>query len=206
MSTAQPRRYLGVNPSFQELTGIVPPFTPVTRDLYLRHGIAWYKLFDDYVEGITGASDTLKSVVSVGQLDKQKSGGGQPAPDPVVNPDAPPPCHEHPIATASCVFRPCGHPVCPQCLGSAMLGGSKCSCGSAISKFVGLKQPIPQITASINDKDGDDEGEWNVQQIEQLAMHAVKSGKIQVIHLFEDDIMPLKQWSEVQEKRLALPV
>ncbi|TFK29558.1 hypothetical protein FA15DRAFT_610192 [Coprinopsis marcescibilis] len=190
---------------WEELTGIVPPFTPVNRDLYLRHGIPWFKLFDDYVEAITGVSEALKSVVSVAQLDKKKFGAGQPTPDPVVNPDAPPPCHEHPISTASCIFRPCGHPACPQCLGSAILGGSKCSCGSAVSKFVGLKQPIPQISAVATDKEGDDEGHWDIQQIEQLATHAVKFGKVQVIHLFEDDVAPLKQWNEVQEPQRTTP-
>ena len=84
--------------------------------MYLRHGIPWFKLYDDYIEGIATTSETLAGVMSVPEIDKRRLEAAGPSvaqvPDRVINPDAPPPCFQHPLATSAFVFRPCGHAAC----------------------------------------------------------------------------------------------
>ncbi|TFK29557.1 hypothetical protein FA15DRAFT_700142 [Coprinopsis marcescibilis] len=170
------------------LTGVLPPITPISRDLYLKQNIPWFKLYDDYVEGITETSEALKSVVSVSELDKREFT------DEPIDPDAPPSCPKHKRAIASCVFRPCGHTACGPCLGSAMLGGSKCShCGSPVSRFIGMKAPIPQISIAEEDEDDEEGDRWDVHEIEEFSSRAVQSGVLHVIHLRQDDVGPLHQ-------------
>ncbi|KAJ3545748.1 hypothetical protein NMY22_g2314 [Coprinellus aureogranulatus] len=192
-----------VTPEFwEDLTGVLPPITPITRGLYESQGIPWFKLFDDYVDSIAETSEALASVLPVSELDKIRSDSAVNAQDSVVNPDAPPRCFQHALATSSCVFRPCGHAVCPLCLGHALLGGSNCPCGSAITKFVGMKQPLPQVDVSVSE-DLDDDGmqHWSVQEIEQLSAHAVKHGKVVVIHRPEDSVAPLQQRDPISPTR-----
>ncbi|KAJ3545755.1 hypothetical protein NMY22_g2313 [Coprinellus aureogranulatus] len=196
-----------VTPEYwEDLTGILPPFTPITRDLYASLGIPWFKLFDDYVDSITETSEALASVLSVSELDKLHSASAVKSQGPavdVVDPDAPPRCFQHSLAVSSCVFRPCGHAVCSQCLGQALLCGSKCSCGSVISKFVGMQQPLPQVNIGAHENSADDDGmkHWNVQEIEQLSAHAVRHGKVVVIHLPEDNVAPLQQRDPISPTR-----
>ncbi|KAJ3533245.1 hypothetical protein NMY22_g7417 [Coprinellus aureogranulatus] len=193
-----------VTPEFwEDLTGVLPPITPITRGLYKSQGIPWFKLFDDYVDSISETSQALASVLSVSELDKHHSRHDVKAIDPVVNPDAPPRCFQHALATSSCVLRPCGHAVCSLCLGQALLCGSKCSCGSAISKFVGMQQPLPQVKIDASENSADDDGmrHWNVQEIEQLSAHAVQHGKVVVIHRPEDNVAPLQQRDPISPTR-----
>lgn len=193
--------------TLQDLTGILPPITPVTRDMYATHGLPWYKIFDDYIDSITEVSNALASVLSIAELDNLKSDSSTKVADPVVNPDAPPSCFIHQLANSAFVFRPCGHAVCAQCFGLAfaqMAGGStQCSCGSPIAKFVGMKQPVPQITmAQPAEAESDHETtHWNVKDIEQLSLHAAQSGKVVVIHRPEDSVAPLQQKEPVPPLR-----
>jgi len=140
--------------------------------MYIRNGVNWYKLFDDYVDSITVVSEALSNILSVTQLDEQNpaSSAQSQLPD-LIDPHAPPGCSIHPSARSSCVFRPCSHVACSNCLGSAMLAGSKCpKCRAGIEKFVGMQTPIPVI--SQNTGNADQEGEWNVKEIERLATTA----------------------------------
>lgn len=176
--------------------------------MYLRNGIPWFKLYDDYVEGLSEASEALASVVSVSEIDKGKQkqklvkvaasssdtssstkgeGSGR-----LIDPDAPPTCFLHALLTSSCVFRPCGHTVCPQCLGVALLGKSGCPCGSKIAKVVGMKQPVHQMV-SASESDEEDEDLWNFEETEELAVRARSSGKVTIIHLRKDDVAPLQK-------------
>ena len=104
------------------ITGILPPITPITREMYIRNGVNWYKLFDDYVDSITTVSEALSNVLSVTQLDEknQASSARSQLPD-LINPNARPRCSIHPGARSSCVFRPCSHVACSKCLGRRCL-------------------------------------------------------------------------------------
>ena len=161
--------------------------------MYIRNGANWYKLFDDYVDSITVVSEALSNVLSVTQLDEKNSASSESAgsqlPD-LIDPKAPPGCSIHPRAKSSCVFRPCSHVACSNCLGSAMLAGSKCpKCLAGIEKFVGMQTPIPVV--SQNTGNTDKEGEWTVKEIEKLATTAADSDKVIVIHPLEDRPSPL---------------
>ena len=151
----------------------------------------WYKLFDDYVDSITVVSEALSNVLSVTQLDEQNPASSvrSQLPD-LIDPNSPPGCSIHPTAVSSCVFRPCSHVACSNCLGSAMLAGSKCpKCRAGIEKFVGMQTPIPVI--SQNRGSTGQEGEWSVEEIERLATTAASSDTVIVIHPLEDRPSPL---------------
>ena len=171
------------------ITGVLPPITPITREMYIQNGVNWYKLFDDYVDSITFVSEALSNVLSITQLDKQnsKSSARSQLPD-LIDPNAPPGCSIHPRERSSCVFRPCSHVACEKCLGSAILAGSKCpNCRAGIEKFVGMLTPIP--VTSLNPGNTDQEREWSVKEIERFATTA--ADKVIVIHLPEDRPSPL---------------
>ena len=151
----------------------------------------WYKLFDDYVDSITVVSEALSNVLSVTQLEEQNtvSSAENHLPD-LIDPEAPPGCSIHPRSRSSCVFRPCSHVACSNCLGSAMLAGSKCpKCQAGIEKFVGMQTPIPVI--SQNTGNPGQEGEWSVEETERLATAASSSDTVIVIHPLEDRPSPL---------------
>jgi len=140
--------------------------------MYIRNGVNWYKLFDDYVESITVVSEALSNVLSVTQLDEQNpvSSALNQSPD-LIDPYAPPGCPIHPSERSSCVYRPCSHVACSNCLGSAVLAGSKCpKCQAGIERFVGMLTPIP--VTSQNTGNSKQKGEWSVKETERLATTA----------------------------------
>ena len=161
--------------------------------MYTRNGVKWYKLFDDYVDSITVVSEALSNVLSVTQLDEQNQASSTQSqlPD-LIDPNAPPDCSIHFRARSSCVFRPCGHVACSNCLGSAMLAGSKCpKCQAGIEKFVGMQTPIPVISQNVENTNTDKEHEWSVKETERLATAAAGSDTVIVIHPQEDRPSPL---------------
>ena len=147
----------------------------------------WYKIFDDYVDSITVVPEALSNVLSVNQLDEQNRVSS--APD-LIDPHVPPGCSIHPSERSSCVFRPCSHIACSNCLGLAVLAGSKCpKCKAEIGKFVGMLTLIPVI--SQNTENMDQEGEWSLKEIEKLAATVAGSDTVIVIHPLEDRPSPL---------------
>ena len=174
--------------------------------MYIRNGVNWYKLFDDYVDSITVVSEALSNVLSVTQLDEQNlaSSAQSQLPD-LIDPYAPPGCSVHPSTRSSCVFRPCSHVACPNCLGSAILADSKCpKCWARIEKFVGMVTPIPVI--SQNTGNASQEGEWSVEETERLAATAASSDTVIVIHPLEDRPSPLysSRHQEILDDRWSL--
>ena len=159
--------------------------------MYIRNGVKWYKLFDDYVDSITAVSEVLSNVLSVVQLDEERSVSSSQSRSPdLIDPNAPPSCSVHPGAISSCVFRPCSHVACANCLGLAILSGSKCpKCQAGIEKFVGMRNPLPVV--SQNTMNINEEGEWSVKETEKLAATAAASDAVTVIHPLEDRPSPL---------------
>ncbi|TFK29554.1 hypothetical protein FA15DRAFT_752670 [Coprinopsis marcescibilis] len=173
---------------WENITGVLPPITPITREMYLKYSIPWFKLYDDYVDGITETSEALSSVISVSKFDEIRLASRSEPASGSIDPDSPPFCPKHKFTRASSIFRPCG-----LCLGTAMLGGSRCGhCGSAISRFIGMKDPIPHI--AVAEEENEDGDHWDVQEIEGVSLNAVQSGVLHVIHLKQDDVGPLHQW------------
>ena len=154
--------------------------------MYTRRGVNWYKIFDDYVDSITTVSEALSNVLSVTQLDEQNSASvAENQSENLIDPNVPPGCSLHPNAMSSCVFRPCGHLACTNCLGSAMLAGSKCSkCRVGVEKFVGMQTPLPVI--SQNTESTHQAGEWSVMETERLAATAADSDMVIIIHHLEN--------------------
>ena len=58
-----------------------------------------------------------------------------------------------------------------------------------ISRFVGMKEPVTQVTEVAEPEDG--ETAWDVSQMEDLARQAVDSKNISIIHLEVDRVSPL---------------
>jgi hypothetical protein len=157
--------------------------------MYTWHNIPWFSLYDNYIDHLTTASDTLANVQSVSQLDEQNQGGAVSRSD-LINPDDPPRCPRHPRSISSCVFRPCGHLACEVCLGKALLSDSKCvECTAPVVKFIGMKRPIPAV-AKVTEEDGE-EPEWNIQGMEDLAAAAADTNRVSVIYFAGDRVPPL---------------
>jgi len=174
--------------AWEAITGVLPPITPINRDMYIRYKLPWFRLYDDYLDHLATASDGLRQLQSVAQLDEQEP--NIPSPD-LINPDHPLHCPRHPRSTSSCVFRPCGHLACDACLGKALIGQSKCvECEAVIVRFVGIKHPIPVVTKAEGAEVGD-VPEWNIEEMEDLAAAAADTNKISVLYFAEDRVPPL---------------
>jgi hypothetical protein len=194
---------------WEAITGILPPITPITREMYTQNGVPWYKLFDDYVESVTTGPSALSNVLSVMQLDEENSAsfaGAESQIDNLIDPKAPPNCSlQHPSATSpQCVFRPCGHLACTNCVGSAVLAGYKCpNCQATVEKFIGMQTPLP-----VPQKRGGayQEGQWSAEETEELSMAAASSQAVIVIHQQEDRPSPLySSWAIDQGGDQASP-
>ena len=168
--------------------------------MYTQNGVPWYKLFDDYVESVTISLSALRNILSVTHLDKQNSAsfaGAESQLDNLIDPKAPSNCSLHPSVTSpQCVFWPCGHLACTNCVGSAVLAGYKCpNCQATVEKFVGMQTPLP----APRKKGGAyyQEGQWSAEETEELAMAAASSKAIIVIHQQEDRPSPLySSWGQ----------
>ncbi len=62
--------------AYREITGREPPPTPISAKMYTEHGFPWFDLYDEE-KGDISASDTLKDVKSVKDMDEQKGFGTQ---------------------------------------------------------------------------------------------------------------------------------
>lgn len=188
---------------WETITGILPPITPITRDMYTRRGVNWYTIFDDYVDSITTVSEALSNVLSVTQLDGLNlASHAESQSENLIDPDVPPGCSLHPNAMSSCVFRPCGHLACTNCLGSAMLAGSKCSkCRVGVEKFVGMQTPLPVI--SQNTESIHQAGEWSVKETERLAATAADSNTVIIIHHLQNRPSPLYSLGTLNTRKRA---
>ena len=63
---------------YHEITGMLPPPTPVTARMYSEYGFPWFDLYDEG-KGDIAASKILSQVKTVKQMDKKK--GFQPQQD-----------------------------------------------------------------------------------------------------------------------------
>ena len=176
----------------QAVTGVLPPITPISASTYKTHGISWYSLYDEHMSSLTAASFPLQQIQSVAQLDEaQVSLSADP-----INPDTAC-CSKHPRSSASCVFRPCSHLACAACLGETLMKRAHCGkCGTAVANFVGVKVPVPQVTA-VDDSTEEGGTSWDIADIEDLAREATDSGTVTVIHLLKDRVSALYSKSEL---------
>ncbi len=179
--------------SLQAVTGVLPPITPISASTYKTHGISWYSLYDEYMSSLTAASFPLQQIQSVAQLDEAQVSL---LVDP-IDPDTAC-CSKHPRLSASCVFRPCLHLACAASLGETLMKCAHCSkCGTAVANFVGVKDPVPQVTA-VNDSTEEGGTSWDIADIEDLAHEATDSGTVTVIHLLKDQVSALYSKPELQ--------
>lgn len=61
---------------WRDITGEEPPATPVSAELYTKHGFPWFELYDED-KGDIGASGKLGGVKTVKEMDKEKGFGTQ---------------------------------------------------------------------------------------------------------------------------------
>lgn len=177
----------------QAVTGVLPPITPISANTYETHGILWYSLYDENMSSLTAASFPLQQIQSIAQLDEaQVSLSADP-----IDPDTAC-CSKHPRLSASCVFRPCSHLACAACLGETLMKHAHCrKCGTAVVNFVGVKDPLPQVT-TVDDSTEEGGTSWDITDIEDLAREATDSGTVIVIHLLKDRVSALYSKPELQ--------
>ena len=74
-----------------------------------------------------------------------------------------------------------------------LVEGSKCiECKVVVSKFIGVKNPIPQVTPATDSEEAEyDEAEWNIHELEELAKMAADSKVVTILHLSQDKVPPL---------------
>ena len=130
----------------------------MTLTAYEKYNYPWYKLYDENSAVISGTGNFIhvKSVHDVDNIRFAHPGLVS------LNPDAPPPCTNHPKSTSVCVFRPCNHNACAACLGMAMVLNSECPiCSAVILTFTGIKTPIAKVHAASGETE---DKEWAVEQ------------------------------------------
>jgi hypothetical protein len=57
--------------AFREITSHEPPPTPVTAKMYTEYGLPWFDLYDEDKDDLA-ASETLKKVKTVKEMDQKK--------------------------------------------------------------------------------------------------------------------------------------
>jgi hypothetical protein len=62
---------------YREITGVAPPPTPVSAQMYTQSGLPWFDLYDEG-KGDLAPSQELAGVQSVGQIDNEKGLGPNP--------------------------------------------------------------------------------------------------------------------------------
>ncbi|KAH8798083.1 hypothetical protein DL96DRAFT_1639877 [Flagelloscypha sp. PMI_526] len=170
--------------TWEKITGLLAPITPITPELYREHRLPWYTLYDNFQPDISSVSKDLAALKSVSTLDNVKhQSTSTPTSSKLVDPEHPGQCSTHFGQAVTCVFRPCGHRGCPGCLGNAMMNGSKCPhCNALISKFVGTKQPIPVVVSQTEGDDSEPDGpHWSVSVIEELAQQTRDRATVEFI-------------------------
>jgi hypothetical protein len=90
-------------------------------------------------------------------------------------------------------------------IGAALLDGSKCpECrkGVTSTKFVGTPRALPHaLVTETEGSDGSDGlSEWGIQEMDGLALTAVDSKQVTILHLPKDNVSPL-YGNPVQESR-----
>lgn len=130
------------------LTGTVAPLTPISPSTYTQSKIPW---FDLYNEGpATKQAGFFQNVQSLAEVDaivssKILSGGGatKSVHDDPLDPRKPPDCSTCELKKGACVFRPCCHVACHECLRKTIDDKSKCSiCGVKVERFVGFLKKV----------------------------------------------------------------
>ncbi|KAH8818836.1 hypothetical protein DL96DRAFT_1560353 [Flagelloscypha sp. PMI_526] len=164
------------------ITGVVCPLTPITPALYKAHNYPWFALYDEHLPTIqpTGNFNNVQSVL---QLDNAPA----PSDDVLVDPESPPDCAYHSGRKSTCIARPCGHPACVECFGTAVFGGNSCVvCRTKVEKHVGYNKPVPKVTS----RGGGSEGTWweTEDQIEGIT---VENGPVTTLMLPEDKVSGL---------------
>lgn len=72
--------------TFRDITGLEPPSTPVSAELYTLHGLPWFELYDEGKADLR-PSNELERVKSVKEIDGEKGFGKQQDDSPVDVPD-----------------------------------------------------------------------------------------------------------------------
>ncbi|MDQ4145583.1 MAG: hypothetical protein M3198_17940 [Actinomycetota bacterium] len=62
--------------AWRDITGEEPPPTPVSAELYTRHGYPWFELYDEH-KGDIKKSDSLAAIDTIAGVDKKKGFGAQ---------------------------------------------------------------------------------------------------------------------------------
>jgi len=183
--------------AWELITGVLPPISPITEDTYKANNIPWYSILDDHIPSLNKVSEALQSIKSVDQLDvAQKTAK--------IDPNCPPACAFHRQSPIVCVFRPCSHTACDACLGRALRTRSECpQCRATVIRFVGIKEPILNVTEYAPSESGQET--WNVTAsgIENLARQAAESNNVTIIHLEGDKVSGLHGDSQVKGKGRA---
>ncbi|KAF8161676.1 hypothetical protein B0H34DRAFT_796422 [Crassisporium funariophilum] len=125
--------------AWEDITGVVPHPSPISPETYKENKLPWFTLYDEDLPGLeSNANNVLQNIKSVSQIDQQSP----PTPSLLVDLSEER-CTQHTNASATCVFRPCAHLACGECVKEAQANGLVCSqCGRAVDRFVGFRAPV----------------------------------------------------------------
>ncbi|KAJ6544113.1 hypothetical protein B0H19DRAFT_296047 [Mycena capillaripes] len=59
---------------WEDMTGVPPPITPITREVYRQHNMPWSPSYEEVETHVENVSNVLAKVKSVAQLDEERTG------------------------------------------------------------------------------------------------------------------------------------
>ncbi|KAH8647072.1 hypothetical protein BGZ60DRAFT_570501 [Tricladium varicosporioides] len=125
--------------TFELITGLAKPNTPISYKTYASAGLPFYDIYKEAPSPISGAFSKVKTISQVDAAQDQNSGYDF---DP-LKPTLCCGCYNNYV---DCLLRPCGHGFCYDCASAAkrsskMLCRNR-NCSKPIEKIVGLSAPM----------------------------------------------------------------
>ncbi|KAK4700798.1 hypothetical protein P7C70_g5446, partial [Phenoliferia sp. Uapishka_3] len=125
--------------------GVVAPLTTISPSTYQENELPWFDLYSE--APATNQAGDFQNVQSIAEVDEmftnitkhvsEHSSHG------LLDPQKPPRCSKCPRKVATCVYRPCNHFACADCLFDTQEHSEVCRrCNSQVERFVGFKNPV----------------------------------------------------------------
>jgi len=141
------------------LTGNVCPISPIDPSTYKDNNLPWFDLYSEALATEqAGHFANVQSLAEVDAIVARSLNAEKPGRAPLhqlLDPAKPPPCSTHSDKLASCVYRPCGHLACDDCLFKQLdkisfdvddkKSKNGCDlCKSEIGLYVGFRTPVDE--------------------------------------------------------------
>ncbi|KAI5476934.1 hypothetical protein MNV49_007035 [Pseudohyphozyma bogoriensis] len=181
-----------VSPELYEImTGFLSLLSPITPDTYKENNYPWFDLYSE--TPATTEAGEFQNVHSLAEVDAivsaslQKPLAGRAPLRELLDPRHPPDCSSCADERAACVFRPCNHVACAECLFKTQEGSKVCVvCRERVARFVGFRNPVE--TRKLEELEAI-EGEKGIKGV---TVEQAKGGKVWTVMLREDRVSGLR--------------